>query len=104
MAGGADYAGKPRPVVIVHDERFSGFPSATFVAFTSDLTDLPLTRLLVQPDSENGLLKSSHLMVDKISTAPKEKLGKKIGILSEDDINRLNRTLLIYLGLAGETR
>ena len=45
-AGGADYAGKPRPVVIVQDDRFDATNSVTICAFTSDPTDAPLLRLL----------------------------------------------------------
>ena len=101
MAGGADYAGKPRPVVIVHDDRFSELESVTFVAFTSNLLDSPLTRLSVEPSSANGLQKLSQLMTDKISTVPKSKLGANIGNLSKADLARLNRALLVYLGLAG---
>ncbi len=41
-AGGKDYAGKPRPVVIVQDDRFAGTDSITICAFTSDPTDAPL--------------------------------------------------------------
>ena len=40
-AGGKDYAGKPRPVVIVQDDRFDATTSITICAFTSDPTDAP---------------------------------------------------------------
>ena len=40
-------------------------------------------------------------MVDKITTVPKAKLGKRIGRLADDDMVRLNRALMIFLGLAG---
>ncbi len=100
MAGGPEYAGKPRPVVIVHDDRFSDVESVTFVAFTTNLLASPLTRLPVEPSSTNGLLKQCHLMIDKVSSAPKSKLGRRVGILSNEDMVRLSRALLIFLGLA----
>jgi mRNA interferase MazF len=100
MAGGGDHAGKPRPIVIVQDDRFGDIESVTFVAFTSNLIESPLTRLVVEPSTANGLLKRSHLMIDKISSAPKTKLGKWVGYLPNEDMVRLNRALLVYLGLA----
>ena len=39
-------------------------------------------------------------MVDKIITVPKSCLGQCIGRLADDDLLRLNRSLLVFLGLA----
>ena len=100
-AGGKDYAGKPRPIVIVQDDRFDATSSITICAFTSDPTDAPLFRLVAEPSEANGLDAVSRLMVDKITTMPKAKLGKRIGRLAADDMVRLNRALMIFLGLAG---
>ena len=100
-AGGTDYAGKPRPVIIVQDDRFDATSSITICAFTSDPTEAPLFRLVVEPSTLNGLDKPSRLMVDKVTTVPKAKLGKRIGRLSDRDMVRVNRALLIFLGLAG---
>ena len=69
VAGGQDYAGKPRPVVIVQDQRFGATASITVCAFTTDPTDAPLFRLPVEPDGRNGIRVTSRLMVDKISLA-----------------------------------
>ncbi len=101
-AGGADYAGKPRPVVIVQDDRFDATASITICAFTSDPTDAPLIRLLVGPSDTNGLELASRLMVDKITTVSKTKLGTRIGRLEDGDMVRLNRAMIVFLGLAGE--
>jgi mRNA interferase MazF len=101
-AGGAkDYAGKPRPVVIVQDDRFDATDSITICTFTSDPTDAPLFRIAVAPSETNGLRTSSRLMVDKITTVPKARLGKRLGRLADDDVVRLNRGVMIFLGLAG---
>ena len=100
-AGGLDYAGKPRPVVIVQDDRFDATSSITICAFTSDPTDAPLFRIAVEPSDTNGLKTTSRLMVDKITTIQKPKLGTRIGRLADDDMLRLNRALLIFCGLAG---
>ena len=100
-AGGKDYAGKPRPIVIMQDDRFDATSSITICAFTSDPTDAPLFRLAVEPSETNGLETTSRLMVDKITTMPKLKLGTRIGRLTDDDMVRLNRAMMIFLGLAG---
>ena len=103
-SGGNDYAGKPRPVVIVRDDSFDATASITVCAFTTDETDAPLIRLLQEPDRHNGLRLASRLMVDKITTVPKSKLGKRIGRLDDRDILRLNQAIMVFLGLTVSPR
>ena len=100
VAGGKEYAGKPRPVVIVQDDSFDATDSITICAFTTDETEAPLFRLPVEPNDRNGLLATSQLMVDKITTVPKSRLGAQIGRLDDEDILRLNRAILVFLRLA----
>ena len=95
----AGYAGKSRPAVIVQDDRFDGTESITVCVFTTDETDAPLFRLPVTPRAENGLRNVSRLMVDKLTTVPKSRLGKRIGRLGNADMARLDRAILIFLGL-----
>ncbi len=104
VAGGKDYAGKPRPAVIVQDDRFDGTDSITVCAFTTDATEAPLFRLPVEPNARNGLRTACRLMVDKITTVPKSKIGAQIGRLDDDDILRLNQAILVFLGLAVSPR
>jgi mRNA interferase MazF len=104
VAGGSDYAGKPRPAVIVQDDSFDSTRSITICAFTTDPTDAPLFRILVHPNEQNGLRASSRLMVDKLTTVPKEKLGERVGQLADEDLVRLNQAVLVFLGLAGSSR
>jgi mRNA interferase MazF len=100
VAGGKDYAGKARPIVILQDDSFDGTESITICAFTTDDTDAPLFRLAVEPNERNGLRIPCHLMVDKVTTVPKSKVGAHIGRLDDEDILRLNRAVLVFLGLA----
>lgn len=101
VAAGTGYAGKPRPVVILQDDRFDATDSLTICAFTTDPTDAPLFRLPIEPNETNGLRASCRLMVDKITTVPKAKIGARIGRLDDEDIVRLNRAVLVFLGMAG---
>jgi len=100
VAGGKSYAGKPRPAVIVQDDSFDATDSITVCAFTTDETEAPLIRLPVAPSARNGLRTACRLMVDKITTVPKSKVGARIGSLDDADVRRLNQAMLVFLGLA----
>ena len=101
VVGGPDYAGKPRPAVILQDNAFDATASITICPFTSQMTSAPLLRVAVEPSEPNGLRITSRLMIDKITTVSKVKLEKRIGRLSNEDVVRLNRAVLVFLGLAG---
>jgi len=84
----------------VQDNRFDATASVTVCAFTTDPSDAPLIRLLVEADEVTGIRESSRLMVDKVTSIPRSKLGERVGLLSDDDMIRLSR-LVVFLGLAG---
>lgn len=100
LAGGNEYAGKPRPVVIVQDDRFSKTDSITVCPFTTDATNALLIRIPVEPNDGNGLRLPCRLMVDKIMTAPRLKLGTKIGRLADEQLVQLNRAMTVFLGIS----
>ena len=100
VSGGADYAGKPRPVVILQSNSFEGLGSVTVCPFTTDPTEAPLLRLVITPADGNGLRDVSRIMIDKITTVPKSKLGARVGRMADEDMLRLNRGAVVFLGLA----
>lgn len=100
-AAGSGYVGKPRPVVIIQDDRFDATGSVTVCAFTMDPTEAPLIRLRVEPDDISALSQPCSLMVDKITTVPRSKLGSRVGRLGDEDMIRLGRAVLVFFGLAG---
>jgi mRNA interferase MazF len=104
VAGAGDYAGKPRPAVILQDDAFEATDSVTIGVFTTNETDAPLLRLLIEPSNANGLRHRSRLMVDKVTSVRRSKLGIRIGRLDDEDILRLNRALLVFLGLTASLR
>lgn len=104
VASGKDYAGKPRPIVIVQDDSFDATNSITICAFTTDPTDAPLFRLIVEPNERNGLLSTCRLMVDKITTVPKTKIGTRVGRLDDEDMVQLNQAMMVFLGMAVSSR
>jgi mRNA interferase MazF len=99
VAGGGDYVGKPRPAVIIQDDSFDALASVTVCAFTTQAVEAPLLRLPVEPNAGNGLRVPCQLMVDKITSVSKSRLGARIGRLDDEDMLRLNRALLVFLGL-----
>lgn len=99
MAGGGDYAGKPRPALIQQDDRFDT-DSVTVCLFTSDNTEAPLFRLEIEPSPANGLDAVSRLMIDKITTVHRRRVGGKVGVLEDADLVRINRGIVLLLGIA----
>ena len=53
----------------------------------------PLFRLPVEPNENNGLPSVCRLMVDRIKTVPKAKIGSRVGRLNDEDVVRLNRAV-----------
>jgi mRNA interferase MazF len=104
VAGGPDYLGKPRPALIIQDDAFDATASITICPFTTHGVDAPLMRLAVEPSPRNGLRLASQLMLDKITTVSKAKMEKRAGRLSDEDMVRVNRAVLVFLGLAGSSR
>lgn len=101
VAGGPDYAGKPRPAMILQDDAFDATASVTICPFTTHAVEAPLMRLPIEPSERNGLRVASHLMIDKVTTVSKTKLERRVGRLSDEDIVRVNRAIVVFLGLAG---
>ncbi len=94
------YTGKPRPVLIVQDDRFDATASVTVCPFTTSPVEAPLLRLPIDPSEENGLDQPSKIMLDKVTTVPRSSLGDRLGKLRDDEFVALNRSLLVFLGLA----
>ena len=99
-AGGKHYAGKPRPVLVVQDDRFDATDSITICPLTSDPTEIPLLRIPLDPRSAPRLSRPSSIMVDKLTTMPRSKLGEHIGQVADTDMLALSRALVVFLGLA----
>lgn len=99
-AGGKHYASKPRPVLIVQDDRFDATSSITVCPLTSDPTEIPLLRVPLDPNDSNGLDAPSSIMLDQVTTMPRSKIGERIGKVSGAEMLALSRGLVVFLGLA----
>jgi mRNA interferase MazF len=93
-----DY-GKPRPALVVQADAFLGLQSVTVLRLTSDLHDAPLVRIDVQPDTRNGLRQRSQVMIDKSVSAPREKIGQRLGSLDPSAMRTVDAALKRFLGL-----
>jgi mRNA interferase MazF len=98
--GDVPYAGKPRPVVIVQSNHFDVLDSITVCGFTTDPLDMPLLRIPIEPTPVNGLQSASRIMVDKILTVPRNKLGYRVGRLNDGDLAKLDQAIATFLGFA----
>ncbi len=95
-----DY-GKPRPAVIVQSDLYNDTHASVVVCLlTSDVQDAPLFRVDIEPTSETGLERRSQVMVDKIVTMRRQRLGKRVGKVGDDTLTRIDRSLALFLGLA----
>lgn len=80
---------------------FDATASVTVCPFTTHAVDAPLLRLPIGPSARNGLRSLRYLMIDKVTTISTTKLESRVGRLSDDDLVRVNRALVVLLGLAG---
>lgn len=103
-AGGADYAGKPRPVVILQDDNFDQTASVTICPLTTYGVDAGLVRPNIEPNPENGLRETSWAMTDKVTTVARTRLGKRIGALTAAEMVPVGRALIVFLVLAAQRR
>jgi mRNA interferase MazF len=75
--------GKLRPALVIQSDLFNAHPSVTVLPLTSKLRRLRIVRVAIKPTAENGLKKPSQIMLDKVSTIPREKIGKRLGVLDD---------------------
>lgn len=94
--------GKPRPALLIQSDFFlEVHPSLTILPLTSTLRSAPLFRLRVEPSEDNGLKSTSEIMVDKMTTVPREKTNDAFGHLEDEYLKEVERLLAVWLGIAG---
>jgi mRNA interferase MazF len=99
VAGGV-YASKPRPAVLIQDDRFDGTDSVTVCPFTWASVEAPLMRVRIEADELSGLDSASWIMVDKLTTVRRANVTQRIGRLSAAQMVDLERLVMVFLGLA----
>jgi mRNA interferase MazF len=97
VAGGV-YASKPRPALVLQDDRFDATDSLTVCPFTTLDLEAPLIRVRVEATGTNGLDQDSFLMVEKITTVRRSNAHNVLGRLDSSTMVELERRLLVFLG------
>ncbi len=93
--------GKPRPAVVIQADLFNEtHASITVLPVSTTIVNAPLFRMTIDPSPENGLKKVSQIMVDKLTSVRRDRIGKVIGQLSDDTMIRVTRALSVWLGIA----
>jgi len=93
--------GKPRPAVVIQADALNEADGEGVILalMTSTLRDAPLLRLTIDAAAA-GLGLPTQVMVDKIATVRRSKVGRLVGHLSDRDLVALNRLLAFVIGLA----
>ena len=90
--------GKTRPVVIIQTDLLNEFHPSTIICPITSKVNLDI--ILLRVHLKKGQLdKPSDILVDQIRAIDNERLIKKIGKLTKDQIHKLKSNLQIVLDL-----
>ncbi len=95
------YASKPRPVLIVQDDRFGATDSVVVIPLTTRVVGASFARVPIAADDLAGIAQDSYAMVDKVTTVRRATLGVRTGRASSAQMVEVERALLVFLGMAG---
>jgi len=99
VATSGDY-GKLRPALVVQSDLFAELPSVVICPLTTTIRiDADQFRLDVAPSRQNGLREFSQITIDKITVAPRAKIGEVIGMADDALLLRVNRALALSLSI-----
>ena len=102
IATGPGFGGKPRPNLVIQSDDYLSLPTLILLPITFDLSDPPsLLRIRIEPDEANGLRDVSEVMTDIPVTTRPDKVHKHVGLLSAQDMERVEDAMLLVLGFAG---
>jgi mRNA interferase MazF len=96
--------GGQRPVLIVQNDVGNKYsPTVIVAAITAKIAKAKLPTHVEINKDEVGLLKDSVVLLEQIRTIDKRRLIQKIGELTPDLMNDVDRGLMISLGLFEST-
>lgn len=94
-----DFGGKPRPAVVVQADMFAHHPSVTICLITTRVRGYGLFRVPVPASEATGLLEDSEVSVDKTQTVWVQRVGRRIGRLSDEHMSAVGDALRRWLAL-----
>jgi mRNA interferase MazF len=94
--------GKPRPALVIQSDAFGEDITfnVTVLLITSTLIEAPMLRITVEPTPGNGLREISQIMIDKVMTVRRDKIGPVIGRMDGPTIFAVNGALSVFLAIA----
>ena len=91
---------KTRPALIVQNDISNQYSPITIVAaISSHFADPPSPREVVIEPAESGLPKRSAIVLNQIRSVDRQRLAKRLGHLSEQQMLRVDEALMISLGI-----
>ncbi|WP_137132832.1 type II toxin-antitoxin system PemK/MazF family toxin [Rhizobium sp. FY34] len=91
--------GKPRPALIIQADAFNETATITVLLLSGTLVDAPLLRPEVNPTPDNGLRKPSQVMIDKVMTVQRGRVGAPFGRLDDETLLSVTRSLAVFFGI-----
>jgi mRNA interferase MazF len=93
--------GTPRPGIVVQSNEFAADLQTVFICpISSDLQNKRQLRPLVEAAPENGLRIRSQIMTDRLVALRHDRIRRVIGRIDTKTLERLDRALLLVLGLS----
>jgi mRNA interferase MazF len=92
---------KTRPCAIVNDDAIGVLPLKVIVPITDWKESFSIRPWMVkiEPNSENGLVKSSGADTFQIRSVAESRLVRKVGFINDDDLILIEKALTIVLKL-----
>ena len=84
---------------MIQSDAFDSIPSVTVAPLTSEIYDAPLLRVTIQSGAAAGLRRVSQVMVDKITTVPRSKIGQRIGSAEASTLRAVSQAIKGFLDL-----
>jgi len=92
--------GGSRPVLIIQNDIGNLYsPTVIVAAITSKLSGGKLPTHIIIPGSISGLPLDSTVLTEQVRTIDKRRLSQRLGELPEDWMRKVNRALLLSLGV-----
>jgi mRNA interferase MazF len=99
----AAYASKARPAVVVQADHISeAFQSVVLVGLTTFAQPDASARARLEPTDGNGLKETSYVMTEKPFTVRPERLGTRLGTLTNAEMRTVARGLAQALAITSD--
>lgn len=99
VVASGDY-GKPRPALVIQSDLYNDtHHSFTICLVTSMLVDAPLFRIPIKPLKRNGLNVISHVIVDKVQAARRDRIKSVIGSASLAEMRAVDVAIRAWMSL-----